>query len=125
MKEGMTSNINVLGRKAENQSYQATIQTDILDEPNSCKITKAGPPASKLSSLHLKKLNGVEGRTTSGRDGAKEKKKSDEKKKPEPRSFKMFQKTVVRNSFSSSTEFFKLRAKRELGRACAYHQQHF
>ena len=79
MKEGMTSNINVLGRKAENQSYQATIQTDILDEPNSCKITKAGPPASKLSSLHLKKLNGVEGRTTSGRDGAKEKKKSDEK----------------------------------------------
>ena len=56
-------NINVLSRKAENQSYQATIQTVVQNEPNSFKITKAGPPASKSSSLHFqeKKLNGVEG----------------------------------------------------------------
>ena len=48
----------VLSRKAENQSYQATIQTDVQNEPNSCKITKAGPPASEMSSVHEKNSRG-------------------------------------------------------------------
>jgi hypothetical protein len=41
--------IKVLSRKAENQSYQATIQTDCQNEPNSCKIQR---PVPRLLKCH-------------------------------------------------------------------------
>ena len=39
----------VLSRKAENKSYQATIQTDCQNEPNSCKIQR---PVPRLLKCH-------------------------------------------------------------------------
>ena len=92
----------MLSRKAENQSYQATIQTDVQNEPNSCKITKAGPPASEMSSVHEKNSQGYGIKIKSWRCLQK-----------------MSQKTVRRVS-SSSSELFTLRLNESWVRADAF-----
>ena len=56
--------------------HQATVQTELQNEPNSCKLTKPGPPGSESSSSQIK--SGVaSGRVRGRKKGSRQKRERD------------------------------------------------